>query len=206
MSLRIYGIAASRAFRTIWIAKELGMKYEHVAVGWSDGGTKTKKFLGINPNAAVPAIEDGAFKLWESLAINLYLAKKKGLGTLYPKSLKDEALTWQWSFWAVSDLEKPMQAFLANTIALPPEKRDAKLAESGWATASKALKVLNGALSKHPYLLGKSFSVADFNVASVLYGAFRMKADLSATPKVAKWLKACLTRPAALEARKLRGE
>ena len=203
MSLKIYGIAASRAFRTLWMAKELGLGYQHIPVTWTDGGTRTKKFLAINPNGFVPAIEDGQFKLWESMAINLYLAKKHGSGKLYPKALKDEALAWQWSFWATTELEKPMQAYVQHTVTLPPEKRDAKIADENGAKVAKALAVLNGALAKQPYLLGKSFKVADFNVASVLYVAFRLKVDLNA-PKVAKWLKACLERPAALEARKLR--
>ena len=201
MSLKIYGIAASRAFRTLWMAKEIGLPYKHIPTTWSDGGTKKPSFLKINPNGAVPAIEDGAFKLWESMAINLYLAKKKG--SLYPKGLKDEALTWQWTFWAVAELEKPLALYAQNTVVLPPEKRNAAVAEENWAKVQKLMKVLNGALSKQPYFTGKSFKVADCNVASVLYTAFRLKIDLKA-PKVAKWLKACLTRPAALEARKLR--
>jgi glutathione S-transferase len=203
MSLKIYGIAASRAFRTIWMAKELGIPYQHVPVGWVDGGTKTAKFLKINPNGAVPAIEDGSFKLWESMAINLYLAKNKKKGMLYPKSAKDEALTWQWTLWAVAELEKPLASYVQHTITLPAEKRNADVAAESWAKVEKLMKVLSGALSKQPYLTGKSFKVADFNVASVLYTALRLKVDLKA-PKVTKWLKACLTRPAALEARKLR--
>src|SRR5262245_3026815 len=82
--LRIYGIARTRAFRAIWIAKELGLDYEHVPLEIGPAGARKPEYLAINPNGRLPAINDDGFILWESLAINLYLAKKHSLGRLYP--------------------------------------------------------------------------------------------------------------------------
>ncbi len=82
MALKIYGVARSRAFRTLWMAAELGLPYEHVKVDFADGGTRQPAYLAINPNGHVPAIDDDGFRLWESMAINLYLAKKYGSGSL----------------------------------------------------------------------------------------------------------------------------
>ena len=42
--------------------------------------------------------------LFESLAINLYLAKTYG-GALYPADRGGEAQAWQWSVWAISEIE-----------------------------------------------------------------------------------------------------
>ncbi len=50
MSLKIYGIPASRALRSMWIAKEVGVPYENIPVGWTDGGTRTPEYLALNPN------------------------------------------------------------------------------------------------------------------------------------------------------------
>ena len=47
-----------------------------------DGGTRTPAYLKINPAGHIPAIDDDGFALSESMAINLYLAKKAG--KLYP--------------------------------------------------------------------------------------------------------------------------
>ena len=80
--LRIHGTYPSRVYRVLWLANELGLDYEQVPTRFWDGSTKTPEFLAINPNGRVPAIEDGAFRLWESLAINLYLAKKHGAASI----------------------------------------------------------------------------------------------------------------------------
>ena len=50
MSLQIYGIARTRAFRALWVAKELGIDYEHLPIEIGDAGARTPEFLAINPN------------------------------------------------------------------------------------------------------------------------------------------------------------
>ena len=44
-SLRIYGIARTRAFRALWIAEELGLAYEHLPIEIGDAGARA---LGIS--------------------------------------------------------------------------------------------------------------------------------------------------------------
>lgn len=204
MTLKIYGIPASRALRSMWIAKELGLPYENIPVGWTDGGTQKPEYLALNPNGLVPTIDDDGFVLWESAAINLYLAKKHSLGTLYPTALQDEAKVWQWSFWSATEVEPPLGQYVYNTVMYEPAKRNAQVAADSWQKLLTRLKVLNDAVTKTPYLLGNHFTIADFNVASGLYSVVRLKLDISAFPKASSYLKTCLERPAALETRKLR--
>ena len=83
-SLRIYGIARTRAFRALWVAKELGLDFEHLPIEIGDDGAKSPEFLAINPNGRLPVIVDGDFVLFESLAITLYLAKKHSSGNSIP--------------------------------------------------------------------------------------------------------------------------
>ena len=65
--------------------KELGLAFEHVPTNFFDGSTHKPEFLAINPNGRVPALDDDGLLLWESLAINLYLARKYG-GSLAPET------------------------------------------------------------------------------------------------------------------------
>jgi glutathione S-transferase len=206
MALKIYGVARSRAFRTLWMAKELGLDYEHVKVDFATGETRTPEHLALNPNGHVPVIDDDGFILWESMAINLYLAKKFGAGGLYPSRLQDEARAWQWSFWGMTELERPVLTALFNRAILPESQRDAAVAEAAEKALAQPFVVLQGMLSGSPYLLGDQFTVADLNVASILAWARPAQIDFSAVPKVAEWLRVCAERPAARAARQLQRE
>ena len=207
MALKIYGIARSRAFRTLWMAAELGLPYEHVKVDFADGGTRQPAYLAINPNGHVPAIDDDGFTLWESMAINLYLAKRYGSGTqrLYPQRLEDEARAWQWSFWGMTEIERPALIALLNRIG-PESERDAGAADEAERSLAAPLRVLDAAVAAQPHLLGEHFTVADLNVANILSWARQARVDLSPFPKAAAWLKTCHDRPAAQAARQLQRE
>jgi glutathione S-transferase len=206
MTLKIYGVARSRAFRTLWMAKELGLDYEHIKVDFATGETRTPAHLAINPNGHIPVIDEDGFMLWESMAINLYLAKKHSLGRLYPIRLEDEAGAWQWSFWGMTEVERPVLTALFNRTILPEDKRDAAAADAAERTLGQPLKVLDGTLGRSANLLGDDFTVADLNVASILSWARPANIDISPFPKVAEWLKNCAERPAARAARQLQRE
>lgn len=199
--LKIYGTNQSRASRAIWLCHEIGLDFEQVPVGFSDGGTKKPEYVAINPNAKVPAIDDGGFRLWESMAINLYLAQKYGAGKLWPASLEDQAQATQWSFWAMTECEKPALAILFHVAILPEDKRDPKVIESSTEELQRPFEVLNDRLADRDYLLGGDFSIADLNVAAVLNWAKMARVDLSAYPKLKDWLDRCVKREAAIKAR-----
>lgn len=201
--LKIYGAARSRAFRTLWAAGELGLEYEHVPIDFAKGESRTPSFLALNPSGHVPVIELDGFRLSESMAINLYLAKKYGNGGLYPSSLEEEALAWQWSFWGMTEIETPLLSALRNRAVYPEEKRDPQAAAAAEAALQAPLKVLDGALAGRSHLLGERFTIADLNLAGILAWARPAGIDFAAMPRAAAWLKTCLERPAARAARAL---
>jgi glutathione S-transferase len=200
--LKVYGVPQSRAARTLWMVEECGVPYEHVATGFAKD-TKTDAYKAINPNARVPAIDDDGVIVWESMAINLYLAKKYG-GDLAPKNLAEEAHATQWSFWVMTEIEKPLlNALFARTGMMGMTKDEAQ-ASKYFDEIRKPLDVLNGHLAKNEYLLGTRFTVADLNVASVLNWASAGRFSLAEWPKVEAWLAKCASRPSAQKARAIR--
>jgi len=205
MGLKIYGSARSRATRVLWLAKELGLAYEHIPLAANDPKLKAPDFLKINPAGRIPAIEDdGGVAMGESLAINLFLARKYGAkadSSLAPADAAEEARTVQWTCWAMTDLEGPMGTVYMHRGFYPEDKRDPKVAEAAEAQVQKPLAMLDGVLAKSAYLLGDHFTVADLNLAGVL-SLTRMGAiDMSRFPHVAAWAKKCHDRPAAAEIR-----
>jgi len=200
--LRIYGIARTRAFRAIWIAKELGLPFEHIPVEIGAAGARKPDYLAINPNGRLPAIDDAGFILWESLAITLYLAKKHSTGGLYPATLDGEAKAWQWSLWSVQEVDRGVNIWSLHAVRLPPAERDRERREEALRVLEAPFRVLDGALAGSGYLLGRQFTVADLNVAAVISRAIDM--ELASTPHLQAWLRRCLERPAAREALALR--
>jgi glutathione S-transferase len=198
--LRIHGSARSRATRTLWMAEELGLKCEHNDLAPRAPGTRAPEYLALNPNARVPTIEDDGFVLSESMAINLYLAKKHG--KLYPADLKNEARAWQWSFWETDRLDRQLTNYANNAFALPEAQRDPAVAKAAWDEIVPALDVLEIALKQSQWLAGNEFSVADLNVASAMYRALFF--DLGKWPKVHEWLHRCWDRPAGKRTRAMR--
>jgi glutathione S-transferase len=193
--IKLYGVPRSRALRSLWMLEELGVPYENVKTHFARGGTRTAEFLAINPNGHVPALEDGDLRLFESLAINLYLARRYDKG-LWPQTVADEGRAFQWSIWAMTELEEPVVTCLVNRAFLPEEQRDRRKADDAAARFPKPLGVLDRALSERPWLAGDAFTVADLNVASVLLWAPMAGLELSAAPRAAEWLAQCTARPA----------
>jgi glutathione S-transferase len=197
-NLRIYGIARTRAFRALWVANEVGLDYEHLPIEIGDAGAGAPQFRKLNPNGRLPFIDDGGFVLFESLAITLYIAKKHSGGRLYPAALEDEARTWQWTSWALTEVDRGVNIWSLHAVRLPPDERDLAKRDEALKVLEKPFAVLDAAVATRPYLLGDAFTVADLNVAAVISRAVDM--DLSAVPNLKAWLTRCLARPAALKA------
>ena len=157
MSLTIYGPAQSRAMRALWMAHELGLEFENKP-GFGDDGA-SQQLLAKNAMGQVPVIDDDGFVLAESMAINLYLAKKHG--KLAPATLEDEAQTLRWSFWAMTAVEKTLLDVLLDSRGLMGREQNAEAAKAGIEALQRPLTVLNDALADRDYLLGSEFTVAD---------------------------------------------
>ena len=121
--------------------------------------------------------------LFESLAITLYLAKKHSPGTLYPGTLEGEARAWQWSLWAVTEVDRGVNIWSLHAVRLPPEERDAAKRAEALKVLVAPFKVLDAAVTEQPYLLGNDFTVADLNVAAVISRADRDGSERSAQPQ-----------------------
>lgn len=204
--LKIYGVALSRAFRVLWMANELGIRYEHIPIEFEGTKPQCKEpwYMELNPNGRVPTIDDDGFVMWESAAINIYLAERYA-SPLYPATPQGRGTMLQWAFFTANDVEPAVISLFRHRFYYPPERRDEETARQSEATLRAKLDILERQLHRTPYLGGESWNMADFMVASVMYTVpIRMKFDLTPWPKVRSWLMASIERPAALAARRLR--
>jgi glutathione S-transferase len=199
--LRLYGAARSRAVRTLWMLGELGLNYEHKDYLPRAPETRTPEFRALNPNGRVPVIDDDGFVLSESMAINLYLAKKHK-SPLYPSDPRNEALAWQWSLWETDRLDRQLVNYVRHTTEFPEAERKKEIAEAAWQQVTESFDVLEAALAKAEWLAGPAFTVGDLNVAAALYLALTI--DTSRWLRTQAWLHRCWERPAAKRARAMR--
>ena len=199
---KLYGTSRSRSARSLWALEELGVKYEHVPMATTEA--KSAEHLKRNPNGHVPVLEDDGHIMWESMAINLYLAEKYGKNSLWPSDVAGRGDAYKWSLWAMTEVEPHLIAILRNRMLNPPEQRDEKAAQAAVDALKAPLNALETSLKGKDYLLGKNFTIADLNVAAVMSWAPMMRLDLSSTPTVQAWLQKCLGREANQKVRTLK--
>jgi glutathione S-transferase len=159
------------------------------------GDSKKPDYLALNPNGRIPTLVDGDLVLFESMAINLYLAKKYG-GELYPRDEAQEALTNQWTLWGMTELEPLFMQLVLHKVMLPEGQRDPARVVAAESELLRPLAVLDSHLTKRDYLLGGGFGIADLNLAGAVMLSGFASYDISAFANVTRWLAACSSRPA----------
>ncbi len=195
MALKLYGVPRSRAARNLWCLGELGLPYELVRVAQGPQGSGSPDFVRLNPNARIPALDDDGLVIFESLAINLYLARKAG--RLWPTDTQGEARLYQWTLWVATEVEAALMTYAYNAHIKAEAERDAYAAATAWVALAPRFRVLDEALARQPYLTGADFALADLNVASVMLPSAVIGVDFSVWANLKAWLERCLSRPAA---------
>ena len=103
------------------------------------GEHRQPAYAAINPNALVPVLEDGDFRLTESSAILKYLADKFD-STLYPKDLRQRARVNERMDWFNTQLSRDFCFGLVFAQLLPHHKRRSDEAQSAtvqWARSTR---------------------------------------------------------------------
>jgi glutathione S-transferase len=206
MTLKIYGTPRSNTIRPLWLVHELGITFDLINVPLGAEGSRKPEYLRLNPNGRVPCIDDDGVILWESLAINLYLAKKHG-GPLGPASLVEEGQMIMWGFWSANEVEQMAATVLYHGSLLPPEQRDPAALKAALDGLEAPLRVLEGALIEgEGNLVGRRFTVADLNAICCVFYLRSAMHVLNGKPSVRAWYEAGMGRPTNRAAFAMRGE
>jgi glutathione S-transferase len=187
--MKLYWCPKTRAVRAVWMLEELGVPYERVFIDIRDAGaTANAAFRAVSPMGKVPALEDGATRLWDSGAICAYLADEyPNAGLAPPIGSPDRGAYLQWLLYTNSVIEPAMAEKLSR--AQP------SAAAHGWGTFELMLNALRDGLARGPWILGERFSAAD-----VLLGTscnfMRQFKILDNEPGLFAYADRCAARPA----------
>lgn len=192
--IQIYGSPRSSAGRCYLLLEELGLKYENVPLDMHKREHKGEAFLKLNPNGKVPCLVDGNFVIWESIAINNYLAEKHK-PELLGVTPEEKALVLQWSLWGLLELQSPLVDILVQTLFTPEDKRDHTLISKSREKVPPCLAILDKALVNKKYLVGEKLSLADFNVASVVNIVVGLQMSLEPYRQISAWFGHLKERP-----------
>jgi glutathione S-transferase len=194
--LKIWGrVNSVNVKKALWVAEELGLKYERIDAGMQFGVTRTPEYLKMNPNSLVPTIDDDGFVLWESHTIVRYLAAKHGAGTLWPTELKARADAERWMDWAFT-FQGAMRAVFWGLIRTAPEKRDLKAIEESRLKSAELLAVPERTLAEQPYVAGARFTMGDIPLGCEVQRWMRVPIERPRFPALEAWFERLRARPA----------
>ncbi|MEM8689921.1 MAG: glutathione S-transferase family protein [Pseudomonadota bacterium] len=165
----LYGGPFTRALVTEMVLAEGDLPHEVRDVDILSGGHRTPEFLKINPAGWVPAlITPEGEHLYETPAINLYLAERHALTHLAPATAdKDRGRFLSGFFFLAGDLEPVMKrVFYAHRFVVRPEDEN-QAKQMAMDTALERLSVIERQMSESggPYVLGERFSLIDLTLA-----------------------------------------
>lgn len=178
------------ALRVRAVAFELGIDLDIIEVDIRAGDNLNDDFLVLNPNAKIPVLQDGDFVIWESRAINSYLASKKPDLGLYPDDPKARATVDQWLYWQTIHLGPAMQKlsferFLKAKFGMGDA--DQAVIDAELKNVDQFLAVLETGLEGKDWIAG-DLSVADFALASTFMYRAQSDISLDALPNVKNWI------------------
>jgi glutathione S-transferase len=187
--MKLYWCPKTRAVRALWMLEELGEPYERVLVDIRDAGSKSEpSFRAASPMGKVPAIEDGATRLWDSGAICAYLADQYPRAALAPPiGHPDRGRYLQWLLYTNAVIEPAMAEKFTNA--------QVSTAAHGWGSFDLMLGVLRDGLAPGPWILGARFSAADVLLGTACYFLRQFKL-VDADPAIAGYVDRCSARPA----------
>jgi len=199
--MKLYFHPASTTSRPVALfAADHGIELEYKIVDLFAGEHTQPAFGAINPNQAVPVLEDGDFRLTESSAILKYLADKTG-SAAYPRELQQRSRVNERMDWFNTSLSRELcYGFLYPQI-IPAHKRPDDHAQQqtiAWSrrNATRWLSVLNDRwLGDNRYVCGERLTIADYlGIAQLTMGEVA-RLDYSRWPNVARWIELMKDRP-----------
>lgn len=170
--MKLHSAAPSPNHRKVTsVIAHLGLEVEEIPVNLGSGENKTPEFLKMNPNGAIPVLEDEGFYLPESSAIMIYLCGKQPGQTLLPSEPRQHAEVLRWVFWQVAHFGRAIGTIYFEKLVkklFMNEAPDLAQVAQGEELFHRYAAVLDGHMKDRQWIVGDSVSLADFANGAML--------------------------------------
>ncbi|CAL9133526.1 unnamed protein product [Musa acuminata var. zebrina] len=205
MGVKVYGMPMStNTVRVLAALNEKGEEFELVIVDLRTGAHKKPDFLALNPFGQIPVLEDGDVVLFESRAINRYIATKyaeAGPDLLLSSGTPAErAVVDLWLEVESQQFGSPIAALVYEALIKPMlgGATDVTVVEAQATKLEKVLDVYEARLAQSKYLAGAEFTLVDLN--HIPYTNYLMKTPkaslVTSRPHLLAWWQDVSSRPA----------
>jgi len=201
MTIELYVFPPSpRAFKVLAVANHLEIPYELRVLDLLKGEQRTAPYAQMNPNMRMPTLKDGDYVLWESNAIQQYLALQRPDAGLLPRDERARLDVTRWQFWDLAHWDSACAIFIFEHLVKPLflgiKEPDAAALARGGESFHRAAKVLDGQLASRPFIAGNSPTVADFAIGASLTAAQPARIPIQPYPGIQRWYAAMSALPA----------
>ncbi len=148
------------------VIDHIGADVELEYLDFFTGDLRADAYTALNPNAMVPTLIDGDFTLWESNAINFYLASQQPT-PLFPDAARSRADIVRWLCWELAHYNRALGLLAFETVAKPAFMKmqpDAAAVEIALRDLQRFAPVLEQHLRSRRFLVGDSVTLADYAV------------------------------------------
>jgi GST-like protein len=193
--IQLYTYRTPNGHKASIMLEETDLPYDVHVVDIENGEQQAPAFLALNPNGKIPVIVDPGRDrtVFESGAILFYLAERSGV--LRPETAEEQDVTLRWVLFQAAHVG-PTLGQLWNWKIFASSKPPQVVAYFE-REATRVLRVLDGRLSRHAYLTGTRYGIADvmtwpwINVAEPKLGL-----DFRPYPSLRRWFGEIAGRPA----------
>jgi GSH-dependent disulfide-bond oxidoreductase len=198
LMIRLYSWATPNGHKIHIMLEECGLNYEVIPVNIGQGDQFKPDFLKISPNNKMPAIVDTdgpdgkPISIFESGAILIYLAAKTG--KFMPQSDRDKYTVLQWLMFQMGGVG-PMLGQNHHFRTYAPEKLPYAI-DRYTNEAKRIYGVIDRQLASHPFIAGKTYTIADIAIYPWLRNWKNQGVELTDYPALKKWFDSLEQRPA----------
>lgn len=187
--MKIYSDLGSGSYRRVAAAaKIMGVEFERVNVDLFKGESHTSEFLKLNPHGLTPVLQDGDTIIWESSAINLYLAEKAN-SKLVGRTASERQQVLQWMFWSGEQWRVYFTMLFDERVAAKAmgKPQNDTIVELALEKIRAGAAVLDAHLADRQFVVGDELTLADIDIAAPFSQIDRSKPPLNEYPNLVTW-------------------